>query len=54
MENLEATIDIIVTSNQNYKLLQEIYPSATCVAPDWVWECHNRQQLVPMTDFIYK
>lgn len=54
VEDLVSSIDIIVTNKENCKVLKEILPSATCVAPDWVWECHNRQMMVPMKDFIFQ
>ncbi|XP_050307782.1 DNA repair protein XRCC1 isoform X2 [Anthonomus grandis grandis] len=53
-EELEATIDIIVTDGADYKLLQDIYPNASFVTPDWIWECHNLQKLAPMTDFLFQ
>ncbi|XP_048521816.1 DNA repair protein XRCC1 [Dendroctonus ponderosae] len=54
IEDLVSSIDIIVTNKENCKVLKDILPSATCVAPDWIWECHNRQMLVPMKDFIFQ
>ncbi|XP_066245801.1 DNA repair protein XRCC1 [Euwallacea similis] len=54
VENLEASIDIAITNEENFKTLKEIYPSATCVAPDWIWECHNCQRLMPIKDYIYE
>ncbi|XP_066147045.1 DNA repair protein XRCC1 [Euwallacea fornicatus] len=54
VENLEASIDIAITNEENFKTLKDIYPSAICVAPDWIWECHNCQRLTPIKEYIYQ
>ncbi|CAG9772439.1 unnamed protein product [Ceutorhynchus assimilis] len=53
VEDLEVSIDFIVTNTSNYKTFKDLYPSALCVAPDWIWECHNLQKLMPTEDFIF-
>ncbi|KAJ8984372.1 hypothetical protein NQ317_003520 [Molorchus minor] len=48
-----ANIDIIVTSKENSESMKEINSVAVCLTPNWVWECHNRQKLLPIDQYAY-
>ncbi|XP_076274123.1 DNA repair protein XRCC1 [Rhynchophorus ferrugineus] len=50
---LENSIDIIITNEKNSSIMKDMYPSALCLSPDWIWECHNTQEYVSMDSFIF-
>ncbi|XP_060530345.1 DNA repair protein XRCC1 [Cylas formicarius] len=52
VENLDASIEIIITRKDNANVFKDMLPNAVCVSPDWIWRCHNSKSVVEMDEFI--
>ena len=53
-EYLEDTTQFIITNkvwDSNFDLAREINPKLQFVTPEWVFQCHNNQQLVDAEGF---
>ncbi|KAJ8913467.1 hypothetical protein NQ315_013847 [Exocentrus adspersus] len=48
------SIDVIITKKENSESLNEVNSAATCLSPEWVWDCHNSQKLLPIDAYVYK
>jgi len=46
-------VDFIISSPQSAETLKEICPNACIVKPEWILECHNKNQFVPPEDYEF-
>ncbi|XP_018579440.1 DNA repair protein XRCC1 [Anoplophora glabripennis] len=46
-------IDVIITRRESSDSLKEVNPSALCLGPEWVWDCHNSQKLLSTDAYVY-
>ncbi|KAK5643640.1 hypothetical protein RI129_007485 [Pyrocoelia pectoralis] len=49
--DVPTEVDFIITTSKNVNFLKEICSTAHAVTADWVWDCYNKNEFVPINAF---